>query len=68
MIFTGKDGRKPSTEARRYVYRMLLNMLSHDNEDPHGWLWGGIEDDFDRRRLKIAIGKVKAELTRKVNK
>lgn len=65
MIFTGANGRKPSTEARRHVYRMLAQALAHDMTDMDAWVLGGIEDEVDVRRLRIAAKKVYAELKRK---
>ena len=63
--FTGANGRKPSTEARRYVYAILVPMLQHELCDEAQWMFGGIDCEFDRRRLRIAIKKVIVEMERK---
>ena len=68
--FTGADGRKPSTEARRYVYRRLAKLLEDElNENEGiGWLWEGDDiDEFDRRRIRGALMKVVAELHKKAD-
>jgi hypothetical protein len=54
-------------EARRYVYAVLVSMLEHELADDtgHGWMFGGIDDAFDRRSLVKAIGAVRDEMTRK---
>jgi hypothetical protein len=61
LEFNSRDGRKPQTEARRYVYRVLATVLV---EDPR-WFYEGIEQEPDRRRLKKAMAAVRAELLRK---
>lgn len=67
MKFTNSNGRKPQTEARKYVYNVLSQMLECElsPDENEGWMFGGIEDDFDRRRLKKAIKAVISELKRK---
>ncbi len=69
--FNGQTGRKPQTEARRYVYGVLCAMLDSEFNDPdfhEGWMFGGIEHEPDRRRLTKAIKLVRAELARKAKK
>lgn len=69
MKFDGSSGRKPSTEARRYVYAVTAIMLEAELEMPlreAQWLFGDTElDEFDRRRLRKEAAKVVAELRRK---
>lgn len=65
MKFDGSSGRKPSTEARRYIYAVLAASLESDMRDPDGWVRGGIEDEFDLRRLRKEARKVFTELMRK---
>lgn len=67
MKFTNSNGRKPQTEVRKYVYNVLSQMLERElsPDENEGWMFGGIEDDFDRRRLKKAIKAVISELRRK---
>jgi alcohol dehydrogenase YqhD (iron-dependent ADH family) len=66
LLFNGDDGRKPQTEARRYVYRILRTMLDHELQDRDGWMFGGVEREPDVRRLTKAVEAVKKELLRKV--
>jgi hypothetical protein len=63
--FTGQSGLRPQTEARRYVYLVLASMLARELEDDEGWMFGGIEDESDRRRLGKAIRAVRVEMKRK---
>lgn len=65
--FTGANGRKPSTGARRYVYAILVPMLEHELSDMDGWMFGGIENEFDCRRLTKAIKAVAKEMRRKAD-
>ena len=68
LRFNGASGRKPQTEARLYVYSVMVAMLENEFNAPdntEGWMFGGIENDFDRRRLTKAIKAVAAEMTRK---
>jgi hypothetical protein len=62
--FEGKDGRKPSTEARCFVYRVLAKTLVHDLSNDSGWLYEDM-DEFDRRRVRNAVQKVIVELKKK---
>lgn len=64
--FKGADGRKPSTEARRYVYRRISKLLEDELQEGIGWLWEGDDiDEFDRRRIHAAVYKVAAEMRKK---
>lgn len=67
LKFKGADGRKPSTEARRYVYALLVPMLEHELRDEarHGWMFGGIDEEPDKRRLRKAIKAVMVEMRKK---
>ena len=65
LKFISANGRKPSAEARRYIYRVLASSLAQDMDDHDGWVFGGITNDCDRRRLVTAGKKVIAELIRK---
>lgn len=65
MKFDGSSGRKPSAEARRYVYNVLATSIETDLGDHEGWLFGGLDDEVDRRRVKKAAKLVVAELLRK---
>lgn len=67
MKFDGSSGRRPSAEARRYVYRVLATCLDTDLGDDEGWMLGGIDCEFDRRRVKRAAELVIEELLRKGN-
>jgi len=66
----GRHGRKPNTEARRYVYAILVPMLEHElNSDQRdGWMFGGIEEEPDQRRLRKAIKAVMVEMRRKASR
>lgn len=65
MKFDGSSGRRPSAEARSYVYRVLAASLETDLVDRDGWMFGGIENDADRRRVRRAAEKVIKELLSK---
>jgi hypothetical protein len=65
IIFDGSSGRRPSAEARRYVYAIVATSLENDMEDSGGWLFGGLESEFDRRRVRKAARLVVTELRRK---
>lgn len=68
MKFDGSSGRRPSAEARRYIYAILVAMISNDMEDPDGWIRGGIDCEFDTRRLKNEAKKVAREMRRKADR
>jgi hypothetical protein len=63
--FTGSTGLQPQAEARRYVYGVLWAMLDNEHPGDGGWIYGGIENEFDVRRLKKAVAAVQKELLRK---
>jgi hypothetical protein len=63
--FTGNSGLNPQAEARRYVYGVLWAMLDNEHSGDGGWIYGGIENEFDVRRLKKAVAAVQKELLRK---
>lgn len=65
IMFDGKSGRRPSAEARRYVYRVLAAALDEDLNDRQGWVFGGMDHDVDRRRAWKEAKKIIAELLRK---
>jgi hypothetical protein len=65
MKFNGSSGRRPSAEARRYIYAVMASALTEDMRDDGGWVYGGIESEFDRRRLASEARKVVAEFLRK---
>ncbi len=65
MMFDGSSGMKPSAEARRYIYRVLAAAVETDIRDRDGWILGGVDNEFDERRLRKEAKKVAAELLRK---
>ncbi len=67
MRFNGSSGRKPSTEARRYVYACIAAALDNGTErSGGGWFGLGQDaDEFDRRRLHRALNLVRDEMLRK---
>ena len=65
MRFDGSSGRRPDAEARKYVYAVLASSLVSDLIDPDGWVFGGIEDEEDKRRLRRVAKAVVEELRRK---
>lgn len=65
MKFDGSSGKRPSVEARRYVYAVTAASLDTDLCDPEGWVLGGLVDEADIRRAKKATKLVIAELVRK---
>ena len=69
-VFTGSNGRKPQTEARRWVYGVLATILDNGQErGENGWFALGPEgDEFDRRRLRKALNAVREELLRKASR
>ena len=66
--FTGASGMQPQAEARRYVYRIVESMLAHERPGDGGWIYGGIENEFDVRRLKKAVSAVRKEMLRKAER
>lgn len=66
--FDGRTGAKPQTEARRYVYRVLATIIVSERTDADGWFYGGITNEFDRRRLKKALEAVRIELVKKAGR
>jgi hypothetical protein len=69
MKFTSANGRgMPRKQARRYVYNVLTMMLDYELTDREGWMFGGIDNECDRRRLKTAIRAVIREMTKKAKK
>lgn len=68
LQFNGRDGLRPQAQARRYVYRVLFAMLDHELTERDGWMFGGIEQEPDQRRLTKAIEAVKKEIKRKANR
>ena len=65
LKFNGSSGRRPSAEARSYVYAVLASALETDLGDPEGWMRGGIEEEPDERRVFKAARAVIKELRRK---
>ncbi len=65
LKFQSSIGRRAQTEARRYVYAILVAMLEHEHSDPDGWMFGGVENEVDQRRLHKAIRAVQKEMLRK---
>lgn len=65
LRFDGKSGRKPTAEARRYVYRVLAAVIETESRDREGWFFGGIENECDQRRLRKVLPLVGAEMMRK---
>lgn len=63
--FTGASGMKPQTEARRYVYGIIWAMLNNEHAGDGGWIYGGVENEFDVRRLEKAVAAVQKEMLRK---
>lgn len=72
MKFKGENGRKPSTEARRYVYQVLAQTLEYDLANGAEWLTdaggGDTLNEFDKRRVVAAANKVIVEMQRKAAK
>lgn len=66
-MFNENNGRTSEAEAKRYVYRILSRMLIQElHPDEHGgWMFGGIEEESDKRKLRRAIKIVIAEMDRK---
>lgn len=66
-LFDGSSGRKPQTEARRWVYGVIATLLQNNQErGEHGWFALGDDgDEFDRRRLNKALDAVCKEMERK---
>lgn len=69
LHFSSVNGRRPQTEARRYVYGVLCAMLAHEltQEARDGWMFGGIEQEPDQRRLTKAIKAVIKECRRRAD-
>lgn len=54
---------KPQAQARKYVYRIIGAIL--ENSDERRWFFDGVDDEFDRRRIRKAIDAVQKEMFRK---
>lgn len=68
MRFDGSSGKKPSAEARRYVYKTIAHFLTDDVDNAGGgWLLSGIDDEVDRRRIRKAAQAVAVMMRRKAN-
>lgn len=65
LMFNGTSGRRPTAEARRYVYRVLASALREDLKDSEGWVFGGMVNEPDRRRAAKAARAIIDELIRK---
>jgi len=70
LRFDGKNGRKPSAQARRYIYERLAVMLKedmyqHPAPDDGSFVLRHIDNQFDERRVRNAAQKVISELHRK---
>lgn len=70
LKFTSANGAgRPSTQARRYVYQILVAMLdaqlNHHPENIEGWMFGGIEHEADRRRVSKEIRRCMADFARR---
>lgn len=65
MKFDGSSGRRPSAEARRYVYVSIAATLE---ADPN-WVLNHLQDEeldeFDIRRIEKEVRKVARELRAK---
>jgi hypothetical protein len=64
MEFTKSNGTKPSTQARRYVYRIVAELLDGDIANGSEWMWREF-DEADSRRIMNATKKIIAEMRRK---
>lgn len=69
LRFDGKS-RKPSAQARRYIYERLAVMLKEDmyqHPPPDGgsFVLRHIDNEFDERRVRKEAQKVISELHRK---
>jgi len=64
MEFSGENGTKPSTQARKYVYQILAKALIADLDNDSRWLYEGL-DEADQRRVRTAVRKVIVEMRRK---
>lgn len=64
LRFSGKDGLKPYTEARRYVYDALAITLGQDIKSA-GYLNDDLPTDADRRRAQKAAKQILRELEKK---
>lgn len=73
LRFSGANGRKPSAQARRYIYERLAVMLKEDmyqHPSPEGgsFVLRHINNEFDVRRIRNEAQKVISELHRKANR
>lgn len=72
LKFVPVGRRKASTMARAYVYQvvyaMLDDQLNNHPENVEGWMFGGIENEFDRQRLTKEIRQLQAEMARRSKK
>jgi hypothetical protein len=62
---------KVRTHARRYVLNVTAAMLENEFNEPdfhEGWMFGGVENDEDRKLLAQEIHIFVAELLRKAKR
>jgi hypothetical protein len=64
--FDGSSGKRPSAEARRYVYDCFATTLAADLDNGSGYIFEDDDlDEFDVRRIQKAVKLVIKELRRK---
>lgn len=73
LRFNGTHDRRPSAQARRYIYERLAVMLKGDmyqHPPPEGgsYVLRHIDNAFDERRIRNEAKKVISELHRKANR
>lgn len=71
LRFNGESGKKPSAQARRYIYERLAVMLMDDMRDrprSDSFVLREINNEFDERRVRNEAKKVVAELERKAKR
>jgi hypothetical protein len=51
MMFDGRSGQKPQTEANKHFYSSLVDLLKMQSEE----IFKGVLNEYDRRRISKAM-------------
>lgn len=59
---------KKAVDARAYMLNVLVTMIDHELGDEGGWMFAGIDNEFDRRRLTNELKKLQKRTVKQVQK
>lgn len=57
-------------EARAYMFNVMASVIDNELTDDQkdGWMFGGVDNEFDRRRLTNELKKYKAFVLKRASK